>query len=712
MTLTTSERLTVNGHDMKTLARNVATLAATLRVPAKRLQNASVAGRHGAIFVPRKKYDQNVLTWPVWIVGTDADGNVPVGSTDRREFFKNLDELLRVMRGDEAGELEIKHYLPDGTVRVGKGEVTNTIDFVTSGRSPVGQVVFEITMADPFWREETTFEKVIPLGTSWLVNTDFEIPELFGGNAPIIDAELEIWSPSNNMVIRSGTRQDVSFTVDGNGYTDIEALQVLSGRHRIYKKAFSRSIDRVNRHRNPSMEANITGYANISGGVGGTITRIATDYKPVGGVAYGQSVATGSGLFHIRLHPDTTAEFTGMGYVPGLQYTIAAHFRLKSVSPSASTNVVLRILFYQDATFISSVDSTTLSLTRATNDLTDTAAWKRLAMVVTVPSNCNRIDLSFFTGSNIVLNDTINWDGVTVEEGDTTALPYIDGSSPASAWDGTIFNSRSFRYATQRQNLHTNPTAGLDASGYSNNGGVGGTPSRQTTGVGIDGKNHFVRVAATATGAVSVYQMQLGDVEFHKSYLRGAEYTWSVYVRYDGAAVSRDAQLHVQFYQSSTLLSTISSSIVAVPRATSLGTVSFWNRLTLTGTVPATCTRVGFYVTFTGAVSGDAFHFDCGKVEPGAVATSYFDGDTVTAPGTYWSAGAHASDSYQGILLDPNPWGEIGNFQYIGHSGDSHYLYLAPGLDGKYKIRVGGSSAGSTPETKLILRSSRRFLTG
>lgn len=188
MTLTTPERLTVDGIDMKTLAKNVETLAATLRTPARRGANAVTAGRSGVIRTPGKMHEAPTYVWPMWVVGTDDDGRIPVGSTARQQFYNNIDVLTSLF--DKDGVLDVQHTLPDGSVRQADCECVTAIDFSTFGTDPTGKFAVELQNLNAYWADLVDTVETMAVGT----RTD-----LFSGvTAPLDDGVYEIVGPITN----------------------------------------------------------------------------------------------------------------------------------------------------------------------------------------------------------------------------------------------------------------------------------------------------------------------------------------------------------------------------------------------------------------------------------------------------------------------------------------------------------------------------------
>lgn len=190
-----SETLTVDGVNLKTLAKNVETLAATLRTPPVRNENVPIPSRHGRIRT-RKVFDENVLAWPMWVIGCNDDGSIPAGSTERATFYRNLDALTRLF-GKRTGTLDIRHTLPDGSVRQAFGEVLEEIDFSTFGDPPTGKFSVAMRIPDAFWRDLNAVQSAPAIARGATV----VLPELSGGSAPSMEAVITIPGPGTNVRI-------------------------------------------------------------------------------------------------------------------------------------------------------------------------------------------------------------------------------------------------------------------------------------------------------------------------------------------------------------------------------------------------------------------------------------------------------------------------------------------------------------------------------
>lgn len=171
MANTTTEILTVDGVVLNTLAKNISSLTGRLRAPAVRTSNILVPGRHGALYSPNKKYDQALITLPMWVVGSDDDGAIPEGSTARREFFKRIDELTKLFK-KTSGLLDVRHTLPDGSVRQCYAESLDVMDFTTDA-SPRGLFSVNLTVPEVFWQDVDTRSQVLAANGASVVASDF-----------------------------------------------------------------------------------------------------------------------------------------------------------------------------------------------------------------------------------------------------------------------------------------------------------------------------------------------------------------------------------------------------------------------------------------------------------------------------------------------------------------------------------------------------------
>lgn len=219
MANTTTETLSVNGVVLNTYAKNIESLTGRLRTPARRTSNVSVPGRHGAVRNPNRLFAENILTLPMWVIGCDDDGNIPAGSTQRREFFKRIDELTALFLGS-TGVLDIRHTLPDGSVRQCFGDVLDAIDFTSETSNPLGKFGVSLTLADPFWQDLTSTSQEVVANGGTVSFTSFQ-----GGTAPMEDLTATVMGPWNNPKL---TFADGSWVLYSDTFTSTQGVIINS----------------------------------------------------------------------------------------------------------------------------------------------------------------------------------------------------------------------------------------------------------------------------------------------------------------------------------------------------------------------------------------------------------------------------------------------------------------------------------------------------
>ena len=194
MTYTTAETLSVNGVILNTLAKNIEELTGRLRTPKSTTDNAQVPKRHGRVRVGQKFYEQNELALPMWVVGSNDDGTIPVGSTEAKTFWTNID-ILTSLFSLKSSALDVRHTLPDGSVRQCYADVLETIDFEVSMKN-LGRFTVVLTVPDAFWQDVYASTQVIS-GLSALPVTSI-LSTFAGATAPMEDMAFTFTGPITN----------------------------------------------------------------------------------------------------------------------------------------------------------------------------------------------------------------------------------------------------------------------------------------------------------------------------------------------------------------------------------------------------------------------------------------------------------------------------------------------------------------------------------
>jgi hypothetical protein len=192
-----TESLTIAGVNTSTFAVKVVDLSGLLSVPERRGDDIPIAGRHGVLRIPRKKYGQRTMPLEFLIRGAQPDGTIP--TDPKAQFYENLHTLAGIIAQDV---VELVHTLPDGTTRRIQAEVAAAIDPSRYKQGSLGRVSVAFRSAAAFWEAETT----TTIGPFYLATGETrQLTELAGADAPIDDAVLEFGPCSNPTLTDTGS---------------------------------------------------------------------------------------------------------------------------------------------------------------------------------------------------------------------------------------------------------------------------------------------------------------------------------------------------------------------------------------------------------------------------------------------------------------------------------------------------------------------------
>lgn len=204
MALSTTERLVVNGADLKTYGRNIDTMGALLTGAGKRGANAIAGNRSGAIFNLAKPHEVLNFVITGWVIGSDDDGNIPGGSTARREFYKRIDEMTALFGGQQDALL-VQHTLPDNSVRRIFAECRSGIQFATDSSYLTGRFSIPMESHEAFWEDDGIQTYSVAAGTPLVIPA---------ATAPCEDGVFKITGPITNPKIIDQQNQ-ATFTYTG-----------------------------------------------------------------------------------------------------------------------------------------------------------------------------------------------------------------------------------------------------------------------------------------------------------------------------------------------------------------------------------------------------------------------------------------------------------------------------------------------------------------
>lgn len=190
---TQGQNLAVNGVDLSQYAVITQSNAPMMGTPKKRGKNITVPGRHGAIRLPRKRYEPSDFVLKLLVLGANPDGTIPTGSTAARMLYANADALHRLF---EAETVLLTRTMPDGTQRQATAEVTDVIDWTRDlGQTPLlGLMTVGFVLPDAFWFDAVTATQTVN-GVTGSIQT---LTAFQGATAPMADLTLTAYGPVNN----------------------------------------------------------------------------------------------------------------------------------------------------------------------------------------------------------------------------------------------------------------------------------------------------------------------------------------------------------------------------------------------------------------------------------------------------------------------------------------------------------------------------------
>jgi hypothetical protein len=194
--------VSVNGIGLDNfLAQGVDDVSGLHKVPGKRTQNVEIPGRHGNLWVPKKRYAPGSFVIPMWIRGVNPDGTIPSDPAARTQFYQRARALVDLFT---IGEQVTLHYtLPDGTFRELAAEVDDVLDFTVTGygRWTLGKVSVGLTAADPFWSDPAPVSSTATLTTGQTTS----LPEFGAASAPMDDLVITFGPSSNPQITQLST---------------------------------------------------------------------------------------------------------------------------------------------------------------------------------------------------------------------------------------------------------------------------------------------------------------------------------------------------------------------------------------------------------------------------------------------------------------------------------------------------------------------------
>lgn len=195
MTDSTIEKLSVDETSVMTYAFNVTSRGSRWKVSKVRGDNVVVPGRHGAIYVPDKKFEENELVLNMWVLGAEEDGSVPTGMTQRQKVRDNANKLLKLFT-QRNRLVRMAQVLAGGDTVETYAECLEAVDFTTEAGGTRAEMSFAMRMPDPFWQD--TSDITYSSSTGLTVDVQLQLTQFDAATAPMDDLKVVVSGPATN----------------------------------------------------------------------------------------------------------------------------------------------------------------------------------------------------------------------------------------------------------------------------------------------------------------------------------------------------------------------------------------------------------------------------------------------------------------------------------------------------------------------------------
>lgn len=159
--------------------------------------NTKVPGRDGEIW-RAKDYGVGRMVLDLYVGGTDADGNIPTGSTAEKTFRNNMDMLLALF-GSRHRLFQVDKEMEDEETRRNFAEVGIVLTPEYFGADNSAKLTVELVFPNPIWYDPTP-KSLEPAGSS-TNNRDISQTHFAGSTAPITDSILVFKGPAETPII-------------------------------------------------------------------------------------------------------------------------------------------------------------------------------------------------------------------------------------------------------------------------------------------------------------------------------------------------------------------------------------------------------------------------------------------------------------------------------------------------------------------------------
>lgn len=192
MVTTSDAPITVDGVRLDTLAWNIQKI--TRATASRRSADVTVPGGDGSFPSLNDPLEPATFGLDMFVKGTNADGQVPAGSTSRRTFRDNLDELVHLF-GKRHALVEVTDTLATGNVRRCLAKVTDAITPELNEPGSAGTFTVAMTIPAGVWEDVATQDWTSGAIANGVAQ---EVTTLAGATERNTDAVLLVTGPITN----------------------------------------------------------------------------------------------------------------------------------------------------------------------------------------------------------------------------------------------------------------------------------------------------------------------------------------------------------------------------------------------------------------------------------------------------------------------------------------------------------------------------------
>jgi hypothetical protein len=186
MTALTPRTVIIDGIRLDSFAYAITSRTGWESTPGLAGSNLRVPGKDGEVW-QAKDYGPGRVVLDLFVQGTNADGEIPVGSTAEKTFRSNIDSLLATF-SKRSSLITVDKEIEDGSVRRNFAEVGTVIQPDYFDGDTLATFTVELIFPDPLWKATTT-----------TTSTGVGALSAFAGiTAPISDAVITVAGPATN----------------------------------------------------------------------------------------------------------------------------------------------------------------------------------------------------------------------------------------------------------------------------------------------------------------------------------------------------------------------------------------------------------------------------------------------------------------------------------------------------------------------------------